>query len=91
MKTIYKYPIKIEEKQEIEIPFGAMILSVQLQNGNPYLWAKVETGNSNATRIIYVFGTSQPIEIKGGAIRYIDTLQTGVYVWHVFEGVDSNF
>lgn len=83
MKTIYKYQIEIADGQLIRMPKGATILTVQLQDGKPYLWAKIETGNPNVVRSINMFGTGNPI--SDAPLDYIGTIQLNGFVWHVFE------
>lgn len=39
MKKIYKYAIEITDDQDIVMPVGAKILTVQNQNGVPCIWA----------------------------------------------------
>lgn len=38
MSVIYKYPIRIIDKQTIDMPFGANIISLQMQNGTAVMW-----------------------------------------------------
>ena len=42
MKKIYKYRIEVTDDQNIEMPVGAKILTVQTQNGVPCIWAMVD-------------------------------------------------
>lgn len=42
MKKIYKYAIEITDDQDIVMPVGAKILTVQNQNGVPCIWAMVD-------------------------------------------------
>lgn len=41
MKTIWKYPLQVLDRQTLFMPPGAEILSLQTQFGNPCLWARV--------------------------------------------------
>ena len=68
MKTIWKFPIAVVDTQEIEMPFNALILCVQVQHGQPCLWAEV--GNLQTARSkrpkwksaqIAVYGTGHPM------------------------------
>lgn len=90
MKTIYKYKLELTDKQIILMPVGAQILCAQLQEYNPTLWAMVDTLSPLEERIIYTFGTGNPINIDHKDI-YIGTVQTsnGRFVWHVFEGINA--
>lgn len=84
MRTIYKYPIKVTDVQEVKMPFGAKIICAQLQNEVVTLWAECETFNSNTSRTIEIFGTGH--QIDGQYSRtYVGTVQQGGFVWHVYE------
>ncbi len=91
MKTIYKYPLKVEGYQEVEMPVGAQILCVQTQNETPCLWAKVNTEIGNRAKRIVTIGTGHPITDNPlYDLEYIGTYQklAGVLVFHVYEAVD---
>lgn len=84
MQTIYKYPLRIEDEQEIEMPSAAKFLSVQVQPGvGPCLWALVDTDNIPSKRMIQIRGTGHP---ANGVGEYIDTFQmhNGGLVFHAF-------
>ncbi len=82
--TIYKYPLAVTDRQTVEIPEGAELLCVQLQNMEPMLWAKVDPARAKVPHNILTFGTGNPI--PEGQHQYISTYQTrsGMFVWHVF-------
>jgi len=84
MKTIYKYPLEVIDSQEVELPVTAVVLSVQVQNGKPFLWALVDTTFDTEKRIIHIYGTGHPIE---KVHRYVNTFQmmNGQLVFHVFQ------
>lgn len=97
MKTVFKYPIDITDLQEVEMPQGARILAVQVQDemgdfvgfkpaGNPCLWALVNTEEAKKTRRLFrMYGTGKPIDEPLESLNYIGTFQRGPFVWHVFE------
>jgi hypothetical protein len=83
---IYKYPLELVPEQEIEMPFRANILTVQIQNDTPCLWALVDTEEIRvAKRTIHIRGTGHEFNVE--AFRYISTFQqlNGGLIWHVFE------
>lgn len=82
MKTIYKYILEFDKKQQIELPLDAEMLSVQLQNGQICLWAKVSTTLPKIKRVIHIYGTGHHIEEDN--LSYIGTVQDGGYVLHIF-------
>lgn len=83
MKRIYKYALDLTDRQTVNMPGAAKLLTVQMQNGVPCLWALVEPVEPDAPRMIQIFGTGHDASDAG---TYIATFQTGPLVFHVFEG-----
>ena len=85
---IYKYSLDFSViEQDIEMPIGAEILSVQLQDGKPQLWALVdETRTATEKRRICVFNTGEPAK---KCSKFLGTIQLregeDPWVAHVFE------
>jgi len=84
MKSIYKYPFDVESNFEITMSINSQILSVQVQNNIPCIWALGETGNAAVTRQFILFGTGHPI-YNSDELKYIGTFQQDEFVWHLFE------
>ena len=86
MKTIHKFPLKITDNQTIEMEVGAEILTVQIQRGEPFIWALVDTDKEHEERFIEVIGTGNPITGTNNR-KYIGTFQVydGQLMFHVFE------
>jgi hypothetical protein len=100
-KTIWKYEFEISDRQEIRMPNGAEILSVQVQQSTfrPCMWVLVDPAASDGTvtRRFRVFGTGHPIEAgainsssvvkMAGDLNYIGTFQVAgkSLVFHLFE------
>lgn len=87
-KQIWKFQLKITDKQFIHMPIGAEILTVQSQYGQPCLWALVNPDELKEERCIETFGTGHPVPVgMGGSRKYISTYQMagGALVFHVFE------
>jgi hypothetical protein len=91
MNTIYKYPISNTDKQTIQMPRGALILTAGMQENDIYLWAQVYDNNPMADRQIEIIGTGFPIEENEaiGYLSYINTVFDGAFVWHIFERLQS--
>ena len=85
MKTIWKYKIFPEEKQQISIPEGAKILDVQMQRGVPCVWALVDPDAEHEIRTLVARGTGRPIITRPG--EYIGTFQMagGDLMLHLFD------
>lgn len=84
MKSIWKFPLP-SYPCVIEMPSSAEVLTVQVQDGIPCLWALVEVENDLVRREFRVYGTGGQLPINPG--KYIGTFQLlgGGYVGHVFE------
>lgn len=85
---VYKYhaPIPVDDKTiEISMPAGAQILCVQIQDGFPQIWARVNPSLDKETKRFRWFATGQPME--GGIGLYVGTIQSqdGRLVFHLFE------
>lgn len=81
MKTIYKYELRSQDAS-MKLPKGAEILTVQLQDGRPMMWALVDPENVLEDRFISTVGTGWEVEDN---MKYICTYMEGYFVWHVFE------
>lgn len=92
-KVIHKYPLKITDEQSVNLPKGYEILTIQLQEvvmgpNRLYLWAIVDLDELVIEMInISIIGTGNhitPTE-QGTFRKYINTVQDGSHVWHVFQ------
>ena len=85
MMTIWKFPLRIDDEQEIELPPESTLLSVHLQNGQPCLWALVEDRDRTSRRIIQMRGTGHNCEDAG---EFVGTflIENDGLVFHVFDG-----
>ena len=89
-KVIWKYILEITDSQELIMPKGACVLTVQVQNNTPCLWALVNPNAEKESRIFETFGTGHPICCATDMHRnYIGTYQThgDSLVFHVFESI----
>lgn len=88
-KTIWKYPLTVPWVQYISMPKDAEILTIQVQDNIPCLWALVDPDEKKQTRAIEIFGTGHSIDADRlpGNRKYISTFQImeNGMVFHVFE------
>ena len=89
MITIYKYRIEANYAVEIDMHINAEILDVQVQHGNVFLWAIVDTDAPYEKRLIEVYGTGHELKPISPVTdrKYLGTyqLEGGNLVFHVFE------
>jgi len=84
---IFKWELQLTDEQVLWLPKGSKLLTVQMQNGRPKLWAICDPNAVlQEPRRIGIYGTGNPIPEDPGI--YIATFQmhNGDLVFHVFEG-----
>jgi hypothetical protein len=80
---IFKYPLRVEQRELVMMPEEAQILSVQVQNSIPVLYALVDDSAKLQARIIRTVTTGEEFNLEG---RFIGTfILEGWFVGHVFE------
>jgi hypothetical protein len=95
--VIWKFPLSVASRQEVEMPIGARILAFQVQRRPddidyeaPTLWAMCDEAAATEIREFRMLGTGHNVakilDIEK-AWNYIGTIQWDVLVWHLFEGI----
>ena len=86
---IFKWALETKDSQVIEMPAGAVILSLQMQHGMPHIWALVDESKDNEKRAFVTYGAGNRMPENPGA--YIGTYQLdfGAFVFHVFEKITT--
>ena len=81
--TIWKFPLELTNKQEVQMPVGANVISVDNQHGQICMWALVNDEAEKETRTFEVVGTGH--YMRDIDRDFVGTVQQGPFVWHVFE------
>ena len=85
LQTIWKYAVPpMFSTFDLELPAGAKVLAVQLQDGRPQIWAQVDPGNLSVTRHFWSFGTGHGLPDDIDEKQYVGTYQDLGLVWHVY-------
>ena len=92
MKTIWKYDLPFRDSISLQVPVGAIPLTVMQDQKDmmPRIWMLVDTEQPKETRSFELFGTGNPIHCDMGIERkYIGTYQYqgGEFVGHIFERI----
>jgi hypothetical protein len=85
--SIWKYTLKAETSQMVEVPFGAEILSLKTQGDDIVIYALVDTQETYTTSIeVRVYGTGHYIDVNIADYRFLGTakLHGGALMFHVF-------
>ena len=82
-KRIFKYPLKVEDEQIIKMPLGYQILTVQIKDNVPCIWAIVDDNEKHIIDCsIMTIGTGHYFD--NHLLDYIGTYQLNQLVFHVF-------
>lgn len=86
MRTIYKYPVNIDDSLSVEMPQGAQLLTVQVQGGTPCVWAMVDNRQRPVRRRFAWRGTGHDCGSLIGE-KHVGTIQMhgGALVFHLFD------
>jgi hypothetical protein len=89
--VVWKYPMEwgdklnlVSESHTFQMPRQAQVLTLQLQQNTPTIWALVNPQAPKETRVFATIGTSQPFPVES-MNAYVGTWQHDAFVWHVFE------
>lgn len=92
MNTIWRFVIDMRAaaenraRVEFEMPLGARILHVDLQQRAPWepsMWVLLDDQREPVKRTFEIVGTGHPTEFD--ASQHVATWQQDGYVWHLFE------
>jgi len=85
-RRIFKYPLKVTDRQHIAMPLNTELLGVQVQHGQPVLYAIVNDARAKHNYEIITVGTGQELPAGLEADDYVGTyqLEGGDLVFHVF-------
>jgi hypothetical protein len=86
MKTIFRYKALFYDEIDLLLPKDAEILKVDIDDAIMFnVWAYIDRSEEKKliSRKFKVVGTGQPFEDRH-LYKYIDTVFTGKFVWHVF-------
>lgn len=86
MGVVYKYQLVVTDRQKVTMPKDAKVLTIQVQNGTPCIWAMVEPKNPEEEVTIRIHGTGHNIS-DTERLEYIGTFQWRNYgfVFHAFK------
>lgn len=81
-RTVWKFPLH-SAAVTFEMPVGAAVLYVAMQDGKPTMWAEVNPLLDKVERTFIIVGTGHPVQ--PGA-SYVGSTIDGPFVWHIYEG-----
>lgn len=90
MEYIFKYQLSVQDRQEIEMPIDAVILSMQMQGEVPCIWVRTEKIDRKIKRKFALVGTGCGIPSDAGDFIGTIQLSSGALVFHLFELMTSS-
>lgn len=86
MLAVYKYPVPVNDTFIIDMPEDGKLLTVDMQHGQPQLWALVDSSRKKVPRHFRLAGTGHPIDDRE-PLEYVNTFQVdgGSLIFHLFE------
>lgn len=81
---IWKWSLRVVDEQTLELPEGAQILDVQIQDRMPQLWALVDSTRPKRPRKIAIYGTGHPVPDNPGTYIASFQMNGGALVFHAF-------
>ena len=81
--AVWKYPLQKDSYHIVDLPVGAEVLSFQMQQGVPTIWALVDVNGSLGRRMFRILATGESLPDKN--LKYIGSVQDHAFVWHLFE------
>ncbi|RPD45493.1 hypothetical protein DNI29_19115 [Hymenobacter sediminis] len=86
MRTIFKYPVNLEDMQVIRLPRFSAPLSIQQQGEALQMWALVDTEQPLQDYLLHCYGTGHTVAELPIGHEFISTVQLagGGLVFHFF-------
>ena len=82
--VIYKYELEVADWQDVKMPLGGEILSIQLQGAKPTIWVKLAPHQPVGERRLRIVGTGHSF-VDALIGDYVGTIQSDGFVWHLFD------
>lgn len=84
MKTIWKFPFKITDHLEIQMPEDSLFLSVAEQNGQACIWCEVQPDKPTRLVRFELRGTGHPFDGSEGYFLGSFQILSESLVFHLF-------
>lgn len=82
---IFKYEIPLKYCFSILMPVHSKVVSFEVQNNIPMIWALVNEFSTEVMRHFSIIATGEKINFDVEFNPYIGSIQLDGFVWHLFE------
>ena len=90
-QVVYKYPVKFGHKCKVTVPQGSTLLNVSIDpldyesvNFHYLVQRNLIDEYPHRRETFFIVGTGHPVPDD---VRFIKTIQDGIYYWHVFREI----
>lgn len=85
MKTVYKYPLEVQENNVIDLPYEKILGIYQDRTGKHCLYALVDTDRPDRKYVVSMYGTGWDLGDRHEGKDYLGTIRLNdVLILHVF-------
>ena len=84
MRAIHRHTFPIDNRFKLDLPQGAKILHVGMQDREPSIWAIGESNAFMVKRSFRLFDTNDVIRSQE-KLQHVGSFQQGQFFWHLFE------
>jgi hypothetical protein len=85
VKTVWKFPLKVSDFLEVEMPSGAEVVHLGTARARPCVWALVDDQNPKVLRRFRLTATGEPMADFHPDWRFVGTLQLGANDCHLWD------
>ncbi|MBT2759901.1 hypothetical protein [Paenibacillus sp. ISL-20] len=84
--SVWKYTLEVDESQDIDMPKGSEIISVETQGESIVIYALVRPQEEKDTYRVLVYGTGHDIHLNVTEYKFLGTAKfgNGELMFHVF-------
>ena len=84
--VIHKYALPYGARTVLKMQTTSKVLTCQMQRDNLVMWARLFIDDRSSERFFAVLPTgARCVQVSDEHYEYINTVQDGDIVWHVFE------
>ncbi len=81
---VYKYPVRVNTVETIDLPLGAKPLSIAFQYDKVYIYALVKPEEQKTVSVqVIVAGTGEPLPEDIDTFTYLNTIQMFDQQWNL--------
>lgn len=85
MNFLRRFELKIEDKQEVMIPFNSEVVGLTVAGETPYLWAIVPDGASPIKHQIIMTTENKELDYRCNRTKHVGMFMIGKDMLHVFD------